>query len=54
MKCCKCKKVATFSSPKAYCAYHWTKWWTQGYEKLMTKTEFKKEFAMVLRMAEGK
>lgn len=52
MKCNKCKKVAIYDSPKAYCAYHWAKWWTQGWDKTMSKAQFKKAFAEVLEIAQ--
>lgn len=59
MKCSKCKKKATHDIPKAFCAFHWAKWWTYGYLAILIRKygrkrgreEYEKEFAEVLKMA---
>lgn len=43
IKCCKCEKEATFTSPSPLCDEHWAEWWLEGYpnrkrDKAMAET----------------
>lgn len=45
MKCCKCKKSATFEMLEPFCDDHWVDWWTEGWDKILSKEDLDKEVA---------
>ncbi len=34
VKCVKCHRESTFTSPSAFCDMHWVLWSTEGYEEI--------------------
>lgn len=49
MKCVSCQKEAEFDSPENYCSFHWTLWFTEGWQEFLSPEEYQQQFQELLK-----